>query len=136
MAETKIEIRYVKSPQWRAVSATGVSVGSIGGPGGLEVQMRFSYEWLDIEKEISIADVTTTAVSTTTTIKSTTATQTPMYKMEEVAVRMGAEGTVNLVAAALTTFSQLQPPNKLTDEQKKNFATQSQNSQLPRAQRC
>jgi hypothetical protein len=124
MVEKTMELRYFKSPQWRAISASSVSVNAIGGPIGLEFIMRFTYEWVDLEKETFTAEVTKTGggPGDTITVKGVpTVTQTPLFKVEDVAVRMPTEGATSLVATLLTQFSQLGQPHKLTDLQKKRI---------------
>ena len=123
MAEEKIEIHYTKSPQWRAVAATAVSINAIGGPVGLEFLMRFTFEWVDVEKEVATAEVNMVAGNRSYTIKTAPqAVITPLRKIEEMAVRMPAEGAASFVAAMLTQFSHLQGTQKLTDQQKKKIS--------------
>jgi hypothetical protein len=117
-----IEFRYNKSPQWRAVTATGAALSAIGGASGLEFHMRFTYEWVDIVSETAPVDVTTTATGATFSIKGPPKfTQTNLFKIEEVAIRMHAEAAVGFAAGLLIQFSQLQSQQKLTEDQKKKI---------------
>jgi hypothetical protein len=118
MAEQTVDVRYVKSPQWRAVTATGAGVNAIGGLSGLEVHLRFTYEWTDVELERFQAEVTPDGKggSTYVTKGLPQVVQTPFYKIEEVAIRMPYEAAVSLTVALMTTFSQLTGPNKLSEQ--------------------
>jgi len=104
------------------VNATGVAINAIGGPLGLEFIMRFTYEWVDVVKETFTADISErTGSSVLTVTASPQFIQTPMYKIEEVAVRMPTEAAASFVSALLTQFSQVQDPLKLTEQQRQRI---------------
>ena len=44
MAEQEVVMRYIKSPHWRLAYVTGAALGSIGGPAGQQVILRFTNE--------------------------------------------------------------------------------------------
>src|SRR5437868_3412497 len=82
MAEQKIEFGYTKSPLWRVVCATGAAVNGIGGPvAGMEIVMRFTMEWVDVDKESFLAEVDP-AKGTTTVKTPPTISVTPLSKLE------------------------------------------------------
>lgn len=122
MAEQHLDVRFVKSSQWRAVFATGAATNAIGGPLGLEFHMRFTYEWTDVEREVLIGEAIGPDISHG--IKVTAPSQyfqTPLYKIEEVAVRMPTDGMVALISSLLTQLAQLQGPFGTSDEQKRRI---------------
>ena len=112
MAEQKIEFAYIKSPLWRVVSATGAAVNGIGGPvAGMEIVMRFTMEWVDVEKESFLAEID--ASKGTTTVKTPpTISVTPLTKLEEVAVKMPTEGIVGLITVLLGQFAHYTPQQR------------------------
>lgn len=123
MAETTMQIQYIKSPQWRAVAATGAAINSIGMPQGLELLIRFTHEWVDVVQETFTAQVQGAGAEQTITVTSPQQFQlSPLLKIEEVAVRMPTEGAVNFAAALLTHLSQLPGPQKLNEKQRKQIS--------------
>jgi hypothetical protein len=125
MAEQQIDIRYVKSPLWRVVSATGAAIGGIGTPtAGMEIMIRFTMEWVDVEKESFRAEVDLN----TGTFMVLTPSQfqlAELTKMEEVAVKMSTEGAVGLIVGLISQFGLFSEAQKqrLKDE----FAKLSKN---------
>lgn len=118
MVERAAEVRHVKSPLWRLVSATGVSIGGIGTPyAGFEIVFRFSVDWLDIEKETFKADFDD-AAGTMLVTENAKIINGPLYKMEEVAVKIPAEVFVAFVGALIGQIPHLTPEQqkKVRDE--------------------
>ncbi len=115
MTEQQIDIRYVKSPLWRIVSATGAAVNSFNSPPtGNELFVRFSAEWVDVERESFRADVD----PNTGTMRVTSPPQVAvgqLFRVEELAVRLRTTPAVNLTVALL---AQLQIAPDLSEEQK------------------
>ncbi len=104
MAIEQVELRYAKSSFWRIIQATGVAVGGIGTPtAGWEMILHFTTEWVDVEKETFSADVdhSTGRVEVKAPPQ---VTQTPVYKIEEVAVKMPYAAIVNLLSAIIGQF--------------------------------
>jgi hypothetical protein len=104
MAEQKLETRYVKSPLWRVVSATGSAVVGLNTPAaGAEVTIHFSMEWADIEKETMTVETNVPgALPGSFQVKDAPVIGLlPLARLEEVAVKMPQAGAVNLIIALL-----------------------------------
>jgi hypothetical protein len=122
MANQKGEFRYIKSPVWRVVPASGVIIVGISTPaGGPEVVLHFTMEWLDIEKETFTTDSNLPPGSGPGSVSVKDAPQivlAPLAKIEEVAVKMSLEASVGLAVGLLSQFPQLSEDQKkrLRDE--------------------
>lgn len=114
MAEKTIDIRYVKSALWRAITANGVTINAIGNPiSGYELLIRFSVDWVDVEKESFRAEVTPTSIQVKTQPQSTISS---LFRIEEMAVRMPTAAAAALIIGLLP---QLKLAPDLRPEQKK-----------------
>lgn len=125
MATQRMEFKYVKSPQWRVVDATSAAINGIGLSQGFHLFIRFTHEWMDVEKEVFTAEVQSTGVpgaQTFTVASSPLVEISPLYKIEEVAVRMPIEGAVSFMVGMLTQLSQIQAPHKPTADQIKRIS--------------